>query len=126
MRPDSASEHLDQLRRHRNREDPDLTLGFLKQQFKRDIARPAKHLGDLVALWQQLVPAAMIEATRLESLSRGVLHVTVRSSVELYELDSLMRTGLERELVTRHAGPAFRKVKLKVGPIDDGDAPRDR
>lgn len=118
MRPDSANQHLDDLRRHRNREDPDLSLGFLKQQFKRDIARPAKHLGDLAGLWQELVPAALIDATRLESLSRGVLRVTVRSSVELYELDSLLRTGLERELIRRHAGPAFRKVKLTVGPLD--------
>ena len=119
MKPESAGHHLENLRRRRNRADPDLSLGFLKQQFKREIEKPAKQLQAVAGLWVELVPEPLVKASRLESLSRGVLHVTVRSSVALYELDSLLRTGLERELVRRHTGPAFRRVKLRVGPVGD-------
>lgn len=118
MKPEPARHHFEDLRRHRTRPDPDLSLGFMKKQFEREIARPARQLAAMVELWNELVPETLREATRLESLSRGVLHVTVSSSVTLYELDALLRSGLERELVRRHRGPAFRRVKLRVGPIE--------
>jgi hypothetical protein len=124
MKPEPARHHVEELRRHRTRPDPDLSLGFLKKQFEREIAKPARHLAAVVELWNELVPEALRDATRLESLARGVLHVTVNSSVELYELDGLLRSGLERELIRRHRGPAFRKIKLKVGPIDGPAADR--
>lgn len=117
MKPEPAQHHVEGLRRRRTRPDPDLSLGFVQQQFERDIAKPARQLTAVVELWNELVPEALREATRLESLSRGVLHVTVHSSVELYELDALLRSGLERELIRRYRGPAFRRVKLRVGPV---------
>lgn len=118
MKPELAKQHLENLRRHRNRADGDDSLRFIRKQYEREIARPARQLGSMVELWRELVPEALTAASRLESLTRGVLRVTVRSSVELYELDSLLRSGLERELVRRHKGSALRRVKLSVGPVD--------
>lgn len=89
-------------------------MGFLAEQFKRDIARPFKQLGDLAQLWNELVPASVASGTRLEALQRGVLRVAVDSSARLYDLDRRLREGLEHELVTRHKGSAFRKVKLHI------------
>lgn len=111
---DVDDERLRRLREWRNRRTPDLSLGFLKKQFKRDVERPYKQLGDLIALWQQLVPAELAEHTRLDSLTRGVLHISVDAPVHLYELDQLLRSGLERALITQHKGPAFRRIKLAV------------
>ena len=118
---DSAPRHLDQAQREleerrQQRVFPprDDSMAFVSAMFKRDIARPFKQLGELVELWEQLLPAELVAATRLESLSRGVLSVAVDSSARLYDLDRRLREGLERELITRHRGPAFRRVKLRV------------
>ena len=68
-------------------------------------------------LWTELLPDEIIEHTRLDSLARSVLTVSVDSSARLYELDRLLRSGLEKQLITAHKGPAFRRVKLIVGQI---------
>lgn len=113
-RDQTARRHVEALREQRVRPEPDLSLGFLADQFKREVARPFKQLGDLAELWNELLPDEVAVGTRLESLQRGVLNVAVDSSARLYEIDRRLREGLERELVTRHKGAAFRRVKLRV------------
>lgn len=110
----SAQHHLDQLRQHRVRRDLDLSLSFLAPQFKREIERPYKQLKELVALWLEHVPDDLAKRTRLEGLSRGVLRVSVESSVYLYELDRLLRSGLERRIVTAYRKSAMRRIQLRV------------
>jgi len=113
-RDQATRKHVEALRERRVRPERDLSLGFLADQFKREIARPFKQLGDLAELWNELLPADVTCGTRLESLQRGVLSVAVGSSSRMYDLDRRLREGLEHELVTRHQGTAFRKVKLRV------------
>jgi len=115
---DPRDGQLGRLRGWRNRKAPDLSMGFIKAQFKREVERPYKQLGAIVELWEQFVPADVLPHTRLESLARGVLRVIVDSSSQLYELDRLLRGGIERQLIIAHKGPAFRKVQLRVGAID--------
>jgi Dna[CI] antecedent, DciA len=112
---DPEERRLERLRRWRTRAEPDRSLSFLPMQFKREVERPHKQLSAFVALWEELVPATLREHTRLDRLHRGVLHVEVDSSARLYELDRLLRQGLERQLIVQHAGPALRRVKLRVG-----------
>lgn len=121
MDPRPVQRHVESLRDHRNRPDRDLSLGYLAKQFQRDVAKPHKQLADLVGLWAELVPPELAAHTRLLGLARGVLRVAVDSTARNYELDRLLRGGLERELVTRHKGAAMRKIKLIV----EGD-PRNR
>lgn len=115
--PDPKIEQLKKLQKWRVREDPDLSLGFIERQFKVQIERPYKQLQSLVELWIELLPPDMVEHTRLDSLARSVLTVSVDSSARLYELDRLLRSGLEQQLIKGHKGPAFRRVKLIVGRI---------
>ncbi len=112
--PDPRQSHLDQLRRHRVWREKDTSLGFLKDQFQKQVARPHKQLQSLVELWQELVPPELAVHTRLVSLNRGTLHVAADSSARVYELDRLLRGGLQQELITRHRGPAFRKVQIRL------------
>ncbi len=119
MDPRPVQRHVEALRSYRNWQDPDLSLGFMRKQFQREVARPHKQLADLVELWAELVPEALAGHTRLEGLSRGTLRVAVDSSARLYELDRLLRGGLERELLSRHKGAALRRVKVVV---DDGQS----
>ncbi|MGB0768148.1 MAG: hypothetical protein ACPGYV_10605, partial [Phycisphaeraceae bacterium] len=75
MATDPTQAHLDRLRQSRSLPRPDLSLGFMTDQFKRDVAKPFRQLGDLAVLWRELVPGPLVQRTRLVGLSRGVLHV---------------------------------------------------
>jgi hypothetical protein len=105
---------LDKLREWRNPKAKDVTLGFLDGYFKQQIAKPYKQLKDVVAVWEQIIPAELQPFTRLESFSRGVLTVEVDSSARLYELDQQLRGGLERQLIEAFTKGALRRVKLRV------------
>lgn len=91
-------------------------MAFLARQFKQGVAKPFKQLGGVGRLWEELLPAELAGHTRLESLRRGVLKVAVDSSSRLYELDRLLRGGLEQELIRRHRGGVTR-VALHVGTV---------
>lgn len=110
----AGRDHVEKMRTLRVRPERDVSMAFLADQFKREVARPFKQLGDLVELWNELLPGEVAAGTRLEALARGVLSVAVDSSARLYEVDRRLREGLERELITRHKGAAFRRVKLRV------------
>jgi Dna[CI] antecedent DciA-like protein len=114
---DPYQSHLEGLRERRNRKEPDLSLGFMVGQFKREVQKPYEQLGELAGIWEELVPGELAAHTRLVGLTRGVLRVAVGSSGRLYELDRLLRSGVFDELVTRHKGKAIRRVELKVGSV---------
>ena len=109
-----ADQRVERVRTSRVFKSPDQTLGFMPAQFKREVARPFKQLEGLAQHWQNLVPPDLLPHTRLNGLARGVLTVSVDSSASLYELDRLLRGGLETELVKAHRGPAMRRIKLVV------------
>ena len=123
---DPGDAYLDRLRGWRNRKDFDHSMSFLKPQFKREVEKPFKQLLSMAQLWPTLVPADLLVRTKLETISRGVLKVIVDSSGALYELDRLLREGLEQKLITQNKGPAIRRVQLRVGRIDDVKDDRDR
>lgn len=114
MQGEPTQEHLERLRKSRSLPDKDLTLGFLPEQFKKEVAKPYAQLGDLAVLWAEMVPAALVERSRLVGLSRGVLHVEVDNPASHFEIDRLLRGGLQKQLIRLHKGPALRKVSVKV------------
>ena len=99
------------LRQWRNKPEADRSMSFLKEFFKREID---KQMAAVTQQWMTLVPQPLLAATRLEGLSRGVLRVGVESSAHLYELDMLLRSGLERQIITSCKKAAIRKVQLRV------------
>lgn len=116
-------DYLERLRNWRTRKDPDLSMGFLKRMFEREVEKPYKQLASVAGLWESLIPAGLVGHTRLDSLQRGVLHVSVDSSARLYELDRLLRSGVERQLISSHKGPALRRVRLQVDSTATPAAP---
>lgn len=114
---DPRERHLEHLRSRRTRPDPDQSLQFLQKQFKQQVEKPYKQLGDLAELWQSLVPEDLRRHTRLESFQRGTLRVAVDSSARLYALDRLLREGLKTTLIQQHQGAALRKVQLRLAPL---------
>lgn len=122
--PKASSDYLNRLRQWRTRPDRDVSLGFLKDQFKREVEKPYKQLHAIAEIWEELVPESLAAHVRLESLSRGILRVAVDSSPARYELDRLLRGGMEQELIVRFKGPAFRSVKVRVASFEDKPDPR--
>ena len=107
-------QRLDDLQHHRRRRERDVTLTTFVERFRRDIEKPYKQLQRIVPVWRELVPDALERHTCLESFQRGVLRVAVDSSAHLYELDRLLREGLEKQLITSVKGASLRKVHLRV------------
>ena len=50
-----------------------------------------------------------------------MLRVAVDSSARLYELDRLLRSGLQKQLISQSKGPAVRRVQLRVNDEWQGD-----
>lgn len=121
---DPREQPLKRLRQWRNRPELAEGMGFLKGFFKSQVEKPYKQLASLIEVWETLVPADFREHTRLEGLNRGVLKVAVDSSARLYELDRLLRAGLEQSLITAHRGPTFRKIQLRLASVDSPEPPR--
>jgi hypothetical protein len=107
---------LQRLRGWRNRRGRDLTLAGLAEQVNRTVIRPHKQVAGLAVLWRELVPAALLERTALASFARGVLTVEVPDSTTLYEIDRLLRGGLERQLRAASTMP-LRRVRCRVAGL---------
>ena len=106
-------QYLQRLRGWRNKPDLDLSIRFLEDMFKQHVERPHKQLSSILPVWESLVPENLVKHTRLDSFARGVLRVSVDSSPRLFELDRLLRSGLQRQLMIHHRGTLIRRVQLK-------------
>jgi hypothetical protein len=114
----ARNEYLHRLRQWRNRPQRDLTLSGLGEYVDRTFVKPSKHLGQFVELWEQHVPAEIQPRTALAKFHRGVLTVHVADSATLYDLDRLMRGGLERR-IAQQAKTTLRKIRLAIARLDD-------
>jgi hypothetical protein len=112
----SRKEYLDRLRGWRNAPAKDLSLRFLADKFKREVAKPHKQMSQVAEAWQQLVPAPLLTQTALGGLTRGTLTIHVANSAIHYELSHLLRAGLERQL-QQACKAEVKKVKLVVKRI---------
>lgn len=97
-------------------------MHFLTGEFKKQIEKPYKQLHAMAKVWTEQVPIELARKTRLVAISRGVLQVMVDSSSTLYELDRLLRQGLQTQIIRQHTGPAVRKIQLRVGPVETDEA----
>jgi hypothetical protein len=113
---ESHQRRLENLRRWRNRPERNVSLAGLAEQVHKNIVKPHQQLGALVEAWRELIPPGLLERTALVSLTRGVLTVHVADHASSYELDRLLRGGVEQRL--RQASKAsLRKVKCRVAAI---------
>ena len=86
-------------------------LGLL---MKRTLARKFKQLGQLSALWDEVIPDAIAAHTALESFQRGVLTVMVDSAPHRFQLQTLLMNGVLKYMQSRFSGP-LNKVRLIPG-----------
>lgn len=113
--PRRKNDPIQRLRGWRVKPDRATPLAsIIPQVFKSQVERPYKQLVGVAEAWDTHVPPAIAEYTQLVSLQRGVLLVGVDSSARLYELDRLLRGGLESEIITSSRGAAIRQIKLTL------------
>jgi hypothetical protein len=94
--------------------------------FKYSVQKRQAKFGQIGECWQQLVPQMLADHTALESFSRGTLTVLVDSSSHLYELRTLLLSGLQQQLLLACKSAGLRKIALKPGRWYSGEDPRDR
>jgi predicted nucleic acid-binding Zn ribbon protein len=109
-----AARQLEKLRQLRCKPLPDLSIARLVGSTADHARRTQKKLGELIALWEEIVPAEVAAHTSVTGLRAGVLHVVVDSSSAAYDLDRLLRGGVLDVLRKRFRGSLVR-VKTRVG-----------
>lgn len=114
----NPEQHIENLRRWRNWKQRDVTLRNAAEIVEKKYAKPHKQLGQVIELWERLVPAKLRRQTALASLSKGVLTVHVSDSAAMYELDRLLRGGAEQQIKTG-CKTAMRKIRLQVVTMEE-------
>ncbi len=84
---------------------------------KRRLARRVRQVGRLSAAWDECIPAYIREHTALVSYVRGVLTVAVDSAAHRYQLQTLLRDGLQEAIRERAGGP-LNRIRLVPGQFD--------
>lgn len=111
--PQATLTHIENLRRWRAPHVRDVTLAGLAERVDRTVVRPHKQLGSISVLWRELLPPELLVRTTLASFINGTLTVEAADSAALYQLDRLLRSGLERTLKATCKAP-LRRIKFAV------------
>ncbi len=78
---------------------------------KRQLERNHRRTRGFGAIWAELVPDELAEYSTIRSYQQGILTIAVRDAAARFELDRLLRTGLETELRAR-APATLRRIRL--------------
>ena len=103
----------------RTRFERNVSIAGLVKSIADGAARTQRRLGTMVELWETSVPAPLAALTRIDGLRGGTLLVVATSSAVAFEIDRLLRAGLERTIRIASNGSVVR-VKVKVGELESG------
>ncbi|MFW6154837.1 MAG: DciA family protein [Planctomycetota bacterium] len=81
---------------------------------KHTLAKRVRQLGQIAAIWDEVIPADLAVHTALESYARGTLTVMVDSAPHRFQLDALLTSGARQVLAERCTGP-LNRIKLIPG-----------
>jgi hypothetical protein len=112
----SALEELQKLRKFRGPRVSALGAGAMIERIATQSQKTRRKLGQVIDLWQAFVPENVAAETRIVAFNRGTLHVQAPNSSVRYEVDRLLREGLEQQLRASFRG-TLRGVKVRVGEV---------
>lgn len=104
------------MRRSRVYPERATTLGGVIGELAGALREVEKKIGSIGGVWAEVCPPELQAKTMVEGISRGVATIRVRDSATRFELDRLLRAGMERQLVKR-CPTTLRKVKLIIGEV---------
>lgn len=108
-----AARLIEQLRRDRVPPARETSISNIVNAVSKQATRTNKRLGQLIDLWLAHVPPAIAAKSTILSLRGGTLHVAVDDASTSYELDRLLREGLEQTLRAQFRSTLVR-VKVRV------------
>lgn len=106
---------LRRLAPYRRRRDRDCTISDLVDSTRKTARKTQTRTGAFTEAWERLVPEELSMACRLGEFRGGVITILVESSSAKYQLDNLLRSGLEVDLRREYPGPLTR-VKTRLAP----------
>jgi hypothetical protein len=109
---------IEQLRATRARRQFDHSITSIIAGTQKNAMRTHRRLGEFIDLWERTVPPRLAAQTTVTGIRAGTAHVLVESSAALYELDRLLREGVEQTLRSQYRGTLIR-VRLRIGPGDE-------
>jgi len=101
-------EQLQKLRTLRQRQERDLTLATALAKERETFARSDRKLTQLIELWRDIVPENLKLHATPASYRGGTLHVEVDCAATAFEIDRLLRSGMEQTLRSRFNGTLLR------------------
>ena len=102
------------LQSRRARWQPDVSITALIEKTRDQAQKKRRALGEMIELWEALVPDKVASHTVLTTYKGGVLYVTAESASVRYELDRLLREGLLAAL-RQQFHRTLARVKITVG-----------
>ena len=114
----SPLQQIKQLQAWRGRPPRDLSITAVMDAAVEQAAKSHKKLGELIELWRELLPEEITSRSVLTGFRSGVLQVKVDSSPTMFEVDRLLRGGVELEMRRRFRG-SLSRVKTRIGPLDE-------
>jgi hypothetical protein len=116
-RMSDAVSRLEHLRARRARRAPQWAIDGLISAIEKDGRKRQRSLGDLIELWERLLPPELARQTKLQAFRAGVLMVIVETSAARFELDRALRGGLEAALRQAFSASLVR-VKVVLGAFE--------
>ncbi|HVZ93884.1 MAG TPA: DciA family protein [Phycisphaerales bacterium] len=111
---------IERLRQSRVKTPPASEASASFSAMGRQLERSSRRLGSIAEAWLEVCPAGLVERTSVKSFVSGTLTIGVRDAATRFELDRVLRTGMERELV-RRTPSTLRSVKVVIeAPVDAG------
>jgi len=108
---------LERMRPFRARLERDVSMEGALQSLERQLRDQRNAVGDVIDVWNEIVPADVRGIATIGGVSQGTLTLVTASSGASYELSRLLREGLERTLMLRL--PArVKRIKVRVGSGD--------
>ena len=107
---------IEKLRGLRSRKGRDLSILGAVEGIQSGARQSHKRLGELIDLWNELLPDELVAGSSLRGIRGGLPQVEVESSAVLYEIDRRLREGLLQELRSRYHGTLVRvKMRMEAG-----------
>ena len=94
----------------------DVSITGLIAAAEKDARRAQRRLGSFSECWAALVPENIRADCQLGDIRGGAVTILVGSSAAKFELDRLLRAGLEAQLRSNFDGPLTR-VKTKLAAL---------
>jgi hypothetical protein len=104
---------LDRMRPFRARHERDVSMEAALQSLERQLREQHNAVGDIIDVWNEIVPAPLQGIASIGGISQGTLTLVCATSGASYEISRALRDGLERTLMQRLPS-RVKRIKVRV------------